>query len=45
MRPLKPEEMTVKGMAERIAVRLKQFHDVDMGTSAEAQLFVTITQW
>ena len=45
MRPLKPEEMTVKEMAERIAVRLKQFHDIDMGASSKAQLFVTITQW
>lgn len=45
MRPLKPEEMTYKEMAERIAVRLKQFHDVDMGASADSQLFVTITQW
>ena len=45
MHPLKPEEMTGRDIAKRIAIRLKEFHDVDVGPAQGAQLFVTISNW
>lgn len=45
MRPLKPKEMTESEMAGRIASRLKQFHQVEVGTASEPQLFATIEKW
>lgn len=45
MRPLKPEEMAKKATAEQIAVRLKQFHEVEVAPKEGPQLFPTINRW
>lgn len=45
MRPLKPEEMAERPMAELIAQRLKEFHGIEVGATTESQLFTTIEKW